>query len=58
VEEEEQQLEEETKKMYVTFEVFMAMTMKNAIFWEVMPCTLVRTDVSDERIASIIISHC
>jgi hypothetical protein len=23
---------------YVRFEVFMAVTMKNAVFWDVMPC--------------------
>jgi hypothetical protein len=23
---------------YVTFEVFKAVTMKNAIFWDVIPC--------------------
>jgi hypothetical protein len=23
---------------YVTFEVFTAMTMKNAVFWDVTPC--------------------
>jgi hypothetical protein len=32
----------------------MAETMKNAVFWDVMPRDLVRTDVSEERIASII----
>jgi hypothetical protein len=28
----------------------MAVTMKNALFWDVKPCDLVRTDVSEERI--------
>jgi hypothetical protein len=28
--------------------------MKNAVFWDVAPCGSVRTDVSGERIASII----
>jgi hypothetical protein len=28
--------------------------MKNAVFWDVTPVALVRTDVSEERIASII----
>jgi hypothetical protein len=28
--------------------------MKNAVFWDVTPLALVRTDVSEERIASII----
>jgi hypothetical protein len=27
--------------------------MKNAVFWDVTLCNLVRTDVSEERIASI-----
>jgi hypothetical protein len=35
----------------VSFGVFTAVTMKNAVFWDV---TLVRTDVSEERIAFII----
>jgi hypothetical protein len=28
--------------------------MKDVVFWDVTPVTLVRTDVSEERIASII----
>jgi hypothetical protein len=36
---------------YVRLEVFMAVIMKNAVFWDV---TFVRTDVSEECIASII----
>jgi hypothetical protein len=28
--------------------------MKNVIFWDLMPWALVRTNVSEERIASII----
>jgi hypothetical protein len=27
-----------TEETYVRFEVFTAVTMKNAIFWDVMPC--------------------
>jgi hypothetical protein len=27
--------------------------LKNAVFWDVMPCSSRRTDVSDERVASI-----
>jgi hypothetical protein len=27
--------------------------MKNVVFWDVAPCNLVWTDVSEERIASI-----
>jgi hypothetical protein len=38
----------------VRFEVFTAVTMKNAVFWDVTQCGFVRTDVSEERIASII----
>jgi hypothetical protein len=36
----------------VRFEDFMAVTMKNGIFWDVV--ALVRTDVSEELSASII----
>jgi hypothetical protein len=32
----------------------MAVTMKNVVFWDVMTCSSLRTDVSEERIASII----
>jgi hypothetical protein len=32
----------------------MAVTMKNAAFWNVTPCGFLRTDVSEEHIASII----
>jgi hypothetical protein len=39
---------------YGRFEVFTAMTMKNAVFWDVTLCALVRTDVSEERTVSII----
>jgi hypothetical protein len=28
--------------------------MKNAVFWDVIPCGCLRTDISRERIASII----
>jgi hypothetical protein len=28
--------------------------MKNAIFWDITACALVRTNVSEERIASLI----
>jgi hypothetical protein len=38
----------------VRFEVFMAVTMKNAIFWDVTPCESCKTDVSEEFSASII----
>jgi hypothetical protein len=36
------------------FEVFTAVTMKNAVFWDVSRAALVRTDVSEELSASII----
>jgi hypothetical protein len=38
----------------VRFEVFTAVTMKNGVFWDVTPCALVRTDVSEEPSASFI----
>jgi hypothetical protein len=28
----------QTKQMYVRFEVFTAVTMKNDVFWDVTPC--------------------
>jgi hypothetical protein len=31
----------------------MAVRMKNGVFWDVTPCPLVRTDVSEELSASI-----
>jgi hypothetical protein len=39
---------------FVRFDAFMAVTMKNAVFWDVMPFGLVRTDVSEELSASFI----
>jgi hypothetical protein len=41
-------------KSYVRYEVFAAMTMKNAMFWGVTKCGSVRTGVSEKRVASII----
>jgi hypothetical protein len=41
-----------TSKFYVRFEVFAAETMNNAVFWYVHRVALVRTDVSEELIAS------
>jgi hypothetical protein len=32
----------------------MMMTMKNVVLWDITPCSLIRTDVSVGRIASII----
>jgi hypothetical protein len=37
----------------VRFEVFTAVTMKKAVFWDVAPCRSGVNDVSEERIASI-----
>jgi hypothetical protein len=37
--------------IYVRFDVFAAVTMKNTVFWDV---ALVRTNVSEECVASII----
>jgi hypothetical protein len=39
---------------YVRFEVFTAVSMKNAAFWDVSCVALVRTDILAERSASII----
>jgi hypothetical protein len=42
-------------KLFVRFEVFTVVTMKNGVIWDVAPCVaLVRTDVSEELSASII----
>jgi hypothetical protein len=38
----------------VRFEVVTAVTMKNAVYWDVSSCGFLRTDVSEERITSII----
>jgi hypothetical protein len=38
----------------VRFEVFTAVTLKDAAFWDVTLCGLVRIEVSEERITSII----
>jgi hypothetical protein len=40
--------------VHVRLRVFTAVTMKNAVFWDVRPVVLVRTDISEERSASII----
>jgi hypothetical protein len=39
------------------FEVFTAVTMKNAISWDMAPCASVRTEVREERIASITVKR-
>jgi hypothetical protein len=38
------------KRKSAEFEVFMTVTMKNVVFWDVVPCGLVRTDVSEEYV--------
>jgi hypothetical protein len=40
--------------MCVRFKVFMAVTRKNAVFWDVTPCGSCKTDVLEEHSASII----
>jgi hypothetical protein len=39
---------------FLRFEVFTAVPMKNAVFWDVTPCGCYKNDVSEERFASII----
>jgi hypothetical protein len=39
---------------FVRFDVFTSVTKKNAVFWDWRRVALVRTDVSEERIATII----
>jgi hypothetical protein len=34
---------------YLRFEVFTAVVMKSVIFWDVTPCSLLTTDVSEEH---------
>jgi hypothetical protein len=46
-------LENKPENSIIRFEVFMAVTMKNAISWAVLHMAFVR-NVSEERIASII----
>jgi hypothetical protein len=40
--------------IFVRFEVFTAVTMKNGVFWDLGRVALVRTDVSEELSASFI----
>jgi hypothetical protein len=47
-------LQSSAGQCYVRFEVFTAATMKNVVFWAVRRVALVRIDVSEEPIASII----
>jgi hypothetical protein len=42
------------KKKLVRFEVFTAMTIKNAVFWDAMRCGSYNNGVSEEHITSII----
>jgi hypothetical protein len=44
----------QTKRYHVGFEVLTVVVMKSTIFWDIMPCSpLKSTDVSEEHIASI-----
>jgi hypothetical protein len=43
-----------TTLQHVRLEVLAAVTMKNGIFWDVTPCSSVKTDVSEELSTSII----
>jgi hypothetical protein len=46
--------EVEAKLGCVRFEVFTAVTMKTAVFWDVTPCSYCENRVSEERTVSII----
>jgi hypothetical protein len=46
--------EKRVKEFDATDYKFQFRYIKNAISWDVTPCGFVRTDVSDERAASII----
>jgi hypothetical protein len=39
---------------YERFEGFTAVTIRNAVFWDVTPCSLVKADILEERSSSII----
>jgi hypothetical protein len=39
--------------IHVGFEAFTAVTMENVIIWDVTPCGIVRTEVSEEHVLSI-----
>jgi hypothetical protein len=41
------------KPFFVRFEVFTVVTMKKAVFLDVVPVDIVLTNISEERIASI-----
>jgi hypothetical protein len=43
------------KKYNVGFEVLTAVVMKSSIFWDVMPCSPLKVNVSEEHIASIFV---
>jgi hypothetical protein len=47
-------LQRPARQCYERFEVFKAMTMKDAVFWDVSRVALVKADISEERSASII----
>jgi hypothetical protein len=45
--------------MYVGSEILTAVVMKNSIFWDITPRSLLKsTDVSEEHVASILSSAC
>jgi hypothetical protein len=43
-----------TRRIDVRSVVYTAVTVKNAVFWDVTPCSSSRTDVLEDRIASFI----
>jgi hypothetical protein len=46
---------QELKQIYVVgFEVLTAVAMRNFIFWDIMPCSLLQsTDILEEHVGSI-----
>jgi hypothetical protein len=47
-------LQSRVSSCYVRFEVFTAVTTKNAVFWDITPSDILRNDVLEEPSASII----
>jgi hypothetical protein len=41
------------KKITINYLVTIIIIMKSAVFWDVVPCDLVKVGVSEERVASI-----
>jgi hypothetical protein len=47
----------QSPQFLVRFEVFTAVTVKNAVFWDVTPCDSCNNDVAEERVSSIFLQE-